>query len=73
MAGSLARLMVLASPLSALGADPARIAPVPDRILAKKGDRIEVAACMPPLNMTMRDRQIAGLEIEFAPGNFRAP
>jgi len=26
---------------------------------------------MPPLNMIMRDRQIAGLETELAPGNFR--
>lgn len=40
MAESLAILMVLASPLSALGSDPARIAPVLDPILAKKEDRI---------------------------------
>ena len=47
-------------------ADGARLAPVLDRILAKKELVVGTAASMPPLNMTMKDGQIAGLEADLA-------
>jgi len=50
----------------AFGADAARVAPVLDRIVAKKELVVGTAASMPPLNMTMKDGQIAGMEIDLA-------
>jgi polar amino acid transport system substrate-binding protein len=50
----------------AVAADLARIAPVLDRIAAKKELVVGTAASMPPLNMTMKDGQIAGMEIDLA-------
>ena len=50
----------------AASADGARLAPVLDRILAKKELVVGTAASMPPLNMTMKSGQIAGLEIDLA-------
>ena len=50
----------------AVAADPARVAPVLDRIAAKKELVVGTAANMPPLNMTMKDGQIAGMEIDLA-------
>ncbi len=47
-------------------ADAARVAPVLDRITAKKELVVGTAASMPPLNMTMKDGQIAGAEIDLA-------
>ena len=37
-----------------------------DRIVAKKELVVGTAASMPPLNMTMKDGQIAGMEIDLA-------
>ena len=59
-------LFAAAYPLSASAAEPARIAPVLDSIVAKKEVVVGTAASMPPLNMTMKDGQIAGLEIDLA-------
>jgi polar amino acid transport system substrate-binding protein len=50
----------------AVAADGARIAPVLDRILAKKELVVGTAASMPPLNMTMKDGKIKGAEIDLA-------
>jgi len=50
----------------AVAADEARVAPVLDRIVAKKELVVGTAASMPPLNMTMKDGQIAGMEIDLA-------
>ncbi len=50
----------------AVGADAARVAPVLDRILGKKELVVGTAASMPPLNMTMKNGQIAGLEPDLA-------
>jgi polar amino acid transport system substrate-binding protein len=47
-------------------ADAARVAPVLDRIVAKKELVVGTAASMPPLNMTMKDGQVAGMEIDLA-------
>ena len=49
----------------AFAADAMRISPVMDRIVAKKELVVGTAASMPPLNMTMKDGQIAGLEIDL--------
>ena len=43
-----------------------RISPVLDRILAKKELVVGTAASMPPLNMTTKDGQIVGLEMDLA-------
>jgi polar amino acid transport system substrate-binding protein len=43
-----------------------RISPVVDRIVAKKELVVGTAASMPPLNMTMKDGQIVGLEMDLA-------
>jgi polar amino acid transport system substrate-binding protein len=50
----------------AVAAEVAQVAPVLDRIVAKKELVVGTAASMPPLNMTMKDGQIAGLEIDLA-------
>jgi polar amino acid transport system substrate-binding protein len=51
---------------SAVGAEAARIAPVLDRIQAKKELVVGTAASMPPFNMTTKDGQIVGMEIDLA-------
>jgi polar amino acid transport system substrate-binding protein len=43
-----------------------RISPVVDRIVAKKELVVGTAASMPPLNMTTKDGQIVGLEVDLA-------
>jgi polar amino acid transport system substrate-binding protein len=50
----------------AVAADVGRSAPVLDRIVAKKELVVGTAASMPPLNMTLKDGQIAGMEIDLA-------
>jgi polar amino acid transport system substrate-binding protein len=50
----------------ALAADAARVAPVLDRILAKKELVVGTAADMPPLNMTLKDGKIVGMEVDIA-------
>ena len=64
-------LMIVAGLLAgyaqmAVAADAAKTAPVLDRIVAKKELVVGTAASMPPLNMTMKDGQIAGLDIDLA-------
>ena len=49
----------------AAGESP-RVSPVLDRILAKKELVVGTAASMPPLNMTTKDGQIIGLDIDLA-------
>jgi polar amino acid transport system substrate-binding protein len=49
----------------AFTADAAHVSPVLDRIVAKKELVVGTAASMPPLNMTMKDGQIAGLEVDL--------
>jgi polar amino acid transport system substrate-binding protein len=51
---------------SAGAADPARVAPVLDRILAKQELVVGTAADMPPLNMTLKDGRIVGMEVDIA-------
>ena len=46
--------------------DATRVAPVLDRILAKKELVVGTAADMPPLNMTLKDGQIVGMEVDIA-------
>jgi polar amino acid transport system substrate-binding protein len=43
-----------------------RISPVVDRIVAKKELVVGTAASMPPLNMTTKDGQIIGMEMDLA-------
>ena len=50
----------------ALAGDATRVAPVLDRILAKKELVVGTAADMPPLNMTLKDGKIVGLEVDIA-------
>jgi polar amino acid transport system substrate-binding protein len=50
----------------AVAADVARISPVIDRIQAKKELVVGTAASMPPLNMTTKDGQIIGMEMDLA-------
>jgi polar amino acid transport system substrate-binding protein len=50
----------------AVAADTPRIAPVLDRILAKKELVVGTAADMPPLNMTLKDGKIVGMEMDLA-------
>jgi len=50
----------------AVAADAARTAPVLDRILSKKELVVGTAASMPPLNMTFKDGQVVGMEIDLA-------
>jgi polar amino acid transport system substrate-binding protein len=51
---------------TALAGEPTRVAPVLDRILAKKELVVGTAADMPPLNMTLKDGKIVGMEIDIA-------
>ena len=62
----IARSFVVCLVAVALAADAARVAPVLDRILAKKELVVGTAADMPPLNMTLKDGTIAGMEIDLA-------
>ena len=50
----------------ACAGDATRVAPVLDRILAKKELVVGTAADMPPLNMTLKDGTIAGTEVDIA-------
>ncbi|MFI5338975.1 MAG: transporter substrate-binding domain-containing protein [Candidatus Methylomirabilales bacterium] len=50
----------------AMAADTPRVTPVLDRILAKKELVVGTAADMPPLNMTLKDGKIVGMEIDLA-------
>jgi len=64
-------LMVVVSLISVWGqafaADQSKkISPVLDRILTKKELVVGTAASMPPFNMTTKDGQIVGLEIDLA-------
>jgi len=58
--------LVLGTLEVALAADAARVAPVLDRILAKKELVVGTAADMPPLNMTLKDGSIVGMEVDLA-------
>jgi polar amino acid transport system substrate-binding protein len=51
---------------AALAADATRVAPVLDRVLAKKELVVGTAADMPPLNMTLKDGKIVGMEMDIA-------
>jgi polar amino acid transport system substrate-binding protein len=51
---------------TAASADAGRNTPVLDRIMSKKDLVVGTAASMPPLNMTLKDGQIAGMEIDLA-------
>ncbi len=59
-------LMVVALVEGCGAANAARVAPVLDRILAKKELVVGTAASMPPLNMTLKDGRIVGLEVDIA-------
>ena len=50
----------------AFAGDATRVAPVLDRILAKKELVVGTAADMPPLNMTLKDGKITGMEVDIA-------
>jgi polar amino acid transport system substrate-binding protein len=50
----------------ALAGDATRVAPILDRILAKKELVVGTAADMPPLNMTLKDGKIVGMEMDIA-------
>ena len=51
----------------ALGAgDSTKISPVLDKVMAKKELKVGTAASMPPLNMTTKDGEIIGMEIDLA-------
>ncbi len=51
----------------ALGAgESTKVSPVLDRIMAKKELTVGTAASMPPLNMTTKDGEVIGLEIDLA-------
>ena len=49
-----------------VAADAARIAPVLDRIMAKKELVVGTTASMPPFNMTTKDSQLIGMDIDIA-------
>lgn len=51
---------------TATGAEGTRLSPVVDRILSKKELVVGTAASMPPLNMTAKDGQVIGMEIDLA-------
>jgi polar amino acid transport system substrate-binding protein len=51
---------------TALAGDATRVAPVLDRVLAKKELVVGTAADMPPLNMTLKDGKIVGMEMDIA-------
>jgi polar amino acid transport system substrate-binding protein len=50
----------------ALAGEATRVAPVLDRILANKELVVGTAADMPPLNMTLKDGKIVGMEVDIA-------
>jgi polar amino acid transport system substrate-binding protein len=50
----------------AVAGEPTRVAPVLDRILAKRELVVGTAADMPPLNMTLKDGKIVGMEVDIA-------
>jgi polar amino acid transport system substrate-binding protein len=50
----------------ALAGAATRVAPVLDRILAKKELVVGTTADMPPLNMTLKDGKIVGMELDIA-------
>jgi polar amino acid transport system substrate-binding protein len=50
----------------AFAGEATRVAPVLDRILAKKELVVGTAADMPPLNMTLKDGKIVGMEVDIA-------
>ena len=50
----------------AIAGEPTRVAPVLDRILAKKELVVGTAADMPPLNMTLKDGKIVCMEVDIA-------
>jgi len=51
----------------ALGAgDSTKVSPVLDRIMAKKELKVGTAASMPPLNMTTKDGEVIGMEMDLA-------
>ncbi len=64
--GVVAIAIVLGTLEVARAADAARGAPVLDRILAKKELVVGTAADMPPLNMTLKDGSIVGMEVDLA-------
>jgi polar amino acid transport system substrate-binding protein len=51
---------------TAVAAEAARLSPVLDRIQAKKELVVGTAASMPPFNMTTKDGQVVGMEIDLA-------
>jgi polar amino acid transport system substrate-binding protein len=70
-AGSFVVVMVVVGLISVWGqafaaGEGSRISPVLDRILAKKELVVGTAASMPPFNMTTKDGQIVGMEIDLA-------
>ena len=64
--GVVAIAIVLGTLEVARAADAPRGAPVLDRILAKKELVVGTAADMPPLNMTLKDGSIVGMEVDLA-------
>jgi polar amino acid transport system substrate-binding protein len=69
--GSFVVVMVVVGLISVWGqafaaGEGSRISPVLDRILAKKELVVGTAASMPPFNMTTKDGQIVGMEIDLA-------
>ena len=69
--GSFVVVMVVVGLISVWGqafaaGEGPRISPVLDRILAKKELVVGTAASMPPFNMTTKDGQIVGMEIDLA-------
>ena len=66
-AGSIVVMMVFVVLVAVCGqALAAGVSPVVDRIVAKKELVVGTAASMPPLNMTTKDGQIIGLEMDLA-------
>lgn len=68
---SLVALMVVLSLMIVWGqvfaaSESTSVSPVLDRILAKKELAVGTAASMPPLNMTTKDGQIIGMEVDLA-------
>ena len=68
---SLVVLMVLVGLLATVAevfaaGESTRISPVLDRIVAKKELVVGTAGSMPPLNMTTKDGQIIGIEVDLA-------
>jgi polar amino acid transport system substrate-binding protein len=68
--GVVVGLMAVAFVLGVLGVaragEATRVAPVLDRIMAKKELVVGTAADMPPLNMTFKDGKIVGMEVDIA-------